>query len=167
MEGFLQLDPCADLFAKMYDIPEPEARQLLSQPLKCQDAAGWNSAGVQRGSRGLQSGLVDRSGQPTGLYVDLFYFRRPHPLLVSYRFTVLRRNRSGVERVYQLTVNQSAKPIKDKHRQSHEHVGASRHTGTAKWQKWSYDEVLAYFCAKANVTFVPVPVHPELFRSKG
>jgi hypothetical protein len=151
----------------MPDISEPEARILLSQPLRCEDAPDWKNAGVQVGTSVLRSGLVDPMGVATGLYLELLYIPRPRALLVSYRFSVFRRNRCDVERVYQLTVNQSASPIKDKHRQSHEHLGASRHTGKASWQNWSYDEVFAYFCARTNITFNPVPAHPERFRNKG
>lgn len=147
-------------------IHESEARILLSQPLRCEDALDWASIGVQRNIRVLQGGLIAPNDVATGLYVELQFRRRPRPLLISYTFSVLLRNRCSIERVYQLTVNQSAKVLKDKHSQSHEHIGGSRHIGTATWQKWSYDEVLAYFCARTNITFVPVPAHPEHFSKR-
>ena len=147
----------------MDDIPESDARNLLRGPLVCQDVPDWKY-GVTELNCTLEGGLIDSMGLATELYVSLKYRRRGKSRLVSYTFSVLRRNRKEVERVYQLTINRTGKPIKDKHRQPHEHIGASRRNGCPEWQEWSYDQVLAYFCAQTNITFVPTPVNPDASR---
>jgi hypothetical protein len=144
----------------MHDIPEPEARMLLCQPLICQDAGDWKNVGQRLHTRILQNGLVDENGTATGLYVELRFHRRPRSGGTSYTLSVFRRNRIDAERVYQLSVVQVPKPMKDIHGKSHEHFGASRYDGAEKWQEWSYDEVLEYFSTVTNIAFDPVPAHP-------
>jgi hypothetical protein len=84
-----------------------------------------------------------------------------------YLFTIFRRETYGLERIYQLEVTQSVRPIKDLHKRSHEHMGDSRTIGDAGWDKWSYDEVLARFCQMTNLSFAPTPPHPEHFELRG
>lgn len=154
-------------FSNMHEISEPEARILLDRPLRCEDVGDWKAVGIGLNTCLLQSGLICQNRMATELYVELKFCRRAGPGRISYSFSVFRRNRCNVDRVYQLTVVQSPKPIKDKHGQSHEHIGASRTLGTAEWQEWSYDDVLKHFCARTNITFVPTPGHPENFRRNG
>ena len=149
----------------MPDITESEARKLLERPQWCHNAGGWVSVPAQVYKRKLESGLVDSTGSRTGLYVNLNYLRRARSRFISYTFSVLRGNKFDVDRVYQLTVVCSAKPLKDKHRQCHEHLGNSRYIGDPEWQKWRYDEVLMHFCERANITFVPMPDHPDTFKN--
>lgn len=167
MDGYFTTGSTYAPFANMHDISEPEARSLLDRPLSCEDVGDWKAVGVRLNAHLLQGGLVYQNRAATELYVELKFCRRAGSGRISYSFSVFRRNRCSVDRVYQLTVVQSPKPIRDKHGQSHEHIGASRVIGTANWQQWSYDDVLKHFCARTNITFVPVPDHPENFRRNG
>jgi hypothetical protein len=78
----------------------------------------------------------------------------------KYVFSVFPLDRSSTERVYQLEVTQALRKPKDTHGHSHEHIGDQRFIGPASWRNWSYDEVLAYFCAQTNITFLPFPPCP-------
>lgn len=74
-----------------------------------------------------------------------------------YVFSVFLRQRFGDERVYQLEVVQGSRQNRDPHGRSHEHIGDLRLVGPARWDNWSYHEVLDYFCVQTNITFCPRP----------
>ncbi len=78
----------------------------------------------------------------------------------KYLFAVLLLNRTSTDRVYQLEVSHTRRKQKDAHALSHEHIGDRRQVGEAVWQNWSYDEVLAHFCAQTNISFAPLPPSP-------
>lgn len=151
----------------MRTIPEEEARALLSGPLVCEDAPGWTPIKVQPGTVCLGAGVLDTDGVGAQMYLELIY-RRSHKTNITYfKFTLFNRHGYGKERIYQLEVNQTPKRIKDLHKISHEHMGSTRTVGDAEWASWGYDEVLAHFCARANITFRPAPPHPEHFQLTG
>lgn len=151
----------------MQDIPEYEARALLIEPRRCEDAPNWAPIKQQPGSFEIGVGVVDHEGKSTGLYVQLIFQRSYKTQIVRYRFTVFKRQRYGSDRVYQLQVNHFPRPVHDAHQRSHEHIGNRRVTGDAAWANWSYDDVIAYFCRQTNISFDPELLHPEHFRLVG
>jgi hypothetical protein len=151
----------------MQDIPESEARALLSAPTKCEEPPDWSPVKVQPGTVEIGAGLVDAMGRSVGLYAHLHYRNSHKTNIVKYRFTVFVRRPYGLERVYQLQVNHFPIPIRDLHQYSHEHIGLLRVTGDASWADWRYDDVIAYFCKQTNIAFDPAPPHPEQYQLKG
>jgi len=151
----------------MKDIPKEEALSLLARPMFCEDPDDWEPVKLQAGTVILRAGLVDIDGLSAQLQAELM-FRRSHKTgITMYKFTVFKRQPYGLERVYQLDVVQSKVRIKDTHSLPHEHIGTSREQGDASWATWGYDEVLAHFCARTNISFKPPPNHPEFFQLKG
>jgi hypothetical protein len=150
----------------MHTISEPEARALLAKPLTCPDLDDWRPVREQRGCSVIDGGLIDENGVSTGLYVSLQFQRSISTGLCKYVFTVFKLEPGGAQRVYQLEVKQHPKPPKDLHAWSHEHIGTTRKTGDAEWQKWDYSDVLSYFCDQTNIKFVPPLRHPEAFELK-
>jgi hypothetical protein len=149
----------------MPTIPEAEARILLGRGLKCEDAPDWR-LGTKPEVLQIQSGLTDERGVKTDLFVDLSMRRDVLTGDVRYIFSVFRMNTYGLDRVYQLCVRLASNPIKNAHGRSHEHVGSLRRAASAGWQKWAYDEILAYFCTQTKIVFVPAPPDP-LHNRKG
>ncbi|MFC0131614.1 hypothetical protein [Massilia eurypsychrophila] len=139
-------------------ISEAEARALLSRPLRCAGDFAWISQKSEPPARILSAGIVDHAGRRTNLAVKLIYTRGVSR--TRYLFSVFLLNRSSTERVYQLEVSHTLRKQKDAHAMSHEHIGDRRQNGAAVWQHWSYDEVLAYFCAQTNISFAPLPPFP-------
>jgi hypothetical protein len=151
----------------MKDIPKDEALGLLDRKLFCVEPEDWLPVKVQAGTTLLRAGLIDEDGVSAQLQVELL-FRRSHKTgMVTYKFTVFKRHLYGQDRVYQLHVVQSKARIKDAHALPHEHIGAARQSGDAGWAIWSYDDVLAHFCKRTNITFLPCPKHPEDFQLRG
>lgn len=148
----------------MRNIPESEAISFLATPLLCEDCGDWSPIKVQPGSFRLGSGVLDQHGVSAQMYVELLYHHGHRTNITTYKFTLFKRHAFGNDRVYQLEIMQSKMPIKDVHKRSHEHMGATRSIGCAKWASWGYDDVLAHFCAATNLTFNPTPVHPEHFQ---
>lgn len=144
----------------MSDITEAEARLLLSRPLRCEGDLAWAPRADGREGRRLCVGVLDQTGLATPLVVELRYMHNAQTATTRYRFSVLIRERYTQQRMYQLEVTQAPRNPKDAHRLSHEHIGDLRLIGHARWRGWSYYEVLAYFCARTNITFDPVPSHP-------
>ena len=144
----------------MSDISEAEARLLLSRPLRCEGDLAWAPRADGRNGRILSVGVLEDTGLATSLVVDLRYMHNAQSATTKYLFTVQMRERYGLQRVYQLEVTQAPRDPKDVHQKSHEHIGDLRLIGHARWRRWSYHEVLAYFCAQTNITFDPVPSHP-------
>jgi hypothetical protein len=144
----------------MPDISEAEARLLLSRPLRCEGDFAWVSRANGRSGRILSVGLLDEAGLATSLVVELRYTHSAPVATTRYLFSVLIRERYGQQRVYQLEVTQAPRDPKDAHQRSHEHIGDLRLTGHSRWRRWSYHEVLAYFCAQTNITFDPIPSKP-------
>jgi hypothetical protein len=151
----------------MRNISEKEAQTLLSEATRCECDQDWTPLGVQPGTSCMDMGLVDAEGVGTQMQVNLCFRRRSKTGIVRYVFTVFKRHPYGKDRVYQLDVMHSRKPLKNAHGKSHEHMGDRRSLGDATWETWTFDDVLAYFCAKANVAMEPKPSHPEHFQLKG
>ncbi|HEU4374331.1 MAG TPA: hypothetical protein VFS02_12620 [Telluria sp.] len=144
----------------MPNIAEAEARLLLSRPLHCEGAA-WTSRRHPQEGHIFSAGLLDDSGSATSMFVELAFIQDATAARARYIFSVFLRKRYGQERVYQLDVIQESRRSKDTHRRSHEHIGDLRLTGPARWDNWSYHEVLNYFCAQTNIIFDPVLPSPK------
>lgn len=98
------------------------------------------------------------------MYVLLTYRHVQKTRTITYKFTLFKRLPYATERVYQLEVTQTARRMLDTHKLSHEHIGDFRRLGHASWASWEYHDVLAHFCTATNLTFNPVPMHPEDFQ---
>ncbi|WP_426173436.1 hypothetical protein [Massilia sp. TWR1-2-2] len=151
----------------MRDLSESEALDLVSGPLICEDAPGWTPINVQAGTVRLGAGVLDIDGTGTQMYIELMYRRSQKTNTTTFLFTLFKRYSYGKDRVYQLEVTQTPRRIKDQHKISHEHMGSTRTVGDAVWASWGYDEVLAYFSARTNIIFRPLPPHPEHFQLTG
>ncbi|TFW17258.1 hypothetical protein [Duganella callida] len=151
----------------MNDISESEARSLLASFTYCEMDRDWMPEKIQPGTYTLAAGLLDKDGVGTRMQVEL-RFRRSHKTgLISYVFSVFKRTPHGTERVYQLDVRHSKKPIKNLHDKSHEHMGSRRSEGQEFWLHWQFEDVLQYFCNTTNIIMSPGPNHPEHFELKG
>lgn len=144
-------------------ISESEARTLLASPTSCEMEGDWNPEKVQAGTFTITAGLVDQQGVGTRMMVKLQFHRGHKTGIVNYVFSVFKRTPHSLDRIYQLDVRQSKKPIKNLHDRSHEHIGSLRIAGPDKWAQWEFEDVLDYFCTSTNITMRPRPVHPEHF----
>jgi hypothetical protein len=151
----------------VHNIPEGEARSLLNRPLQCEGCEDWAPLRVQPGSFSVSAGVLDDWGAGTQLQVVLDYRNSHKTKVIRYIFSVFRRQPYGRDRVYQLDVLQTRRPVKDQHKRSHEHFGDARLPGAPAWADWDYDEVLAYFFKQTNIKFDPKPPHPEHFQLRG
>jgi hypothetical protein len=150
----------------MRNISEAEALALLAKPLTCEDCTEWQPIKANPSAVKISNGLINAEGVGTGLFVELVFHRGITTRLITFKFSVFRLSSTGSERIYQLHVSQFPKIQKNQHALSHEHIGASRVLGDAKWQKWMYDDVMAYFCKKTSITFIPPCKDPDLFELK-
>lgn len=150
----------------MPTIPEAEARALLSRPQRCEGEFAWSTPKYRRTTRQLTAGLIDEGGAATHMYVELVFRYSPKAPMTTYLFTVFKDDHYGLARVYQLEVTGAQRRLTDLHKLSHEHIGDHRLNGKANWNDWEYDEVLAYFCARTNITFSPYPPKPDLQRGR-
>lgn len=145
-----------------------EAKDLLSQPLTCEDSPDWSPTKGVKGLLSTSCGLLDSNGKSTKLIAELQYRRSAKTNVIRYVFSVYQRQLpKGLERVYQLDVPQWPRPVKDLHQLPHEHVGDERNLGADYWSKWQYEDVLEYFCTQTNITFMPDMPHPEELHLKG
>lgn len=151
----------------MKDVPEQEARALLARPLSCEDCEDWKPSRTSKGLLEAGCGLISPEGVHLRLYVDMRFRRTEITSGKFYMFSIFRRQPYGQERIYQLDIRQYPVVPRDEHLLPHEHIGSARETGDAAWSNWNYDQVLAYFCARTNVTFIPLLPHPDEFRLRG
>jgi hypothetical protein len=151
----------------MRDLPAAEARSMLSNKSLCECDGEWSLLITQPGTFTIQAGLTDADGVGRQMEVSLNFRRSAKTGILYYKFTVFKRHPYGLERVYQLDIVQSRRPIKDVHKRSHEHMGDCRIDGNASWDNWSFDDVLLYFCQQTNIDFSPPPPDPEEYRLKG
>lgn len=105
-------------------------------------------------------------GSRAGLIVAIDYSYRPNTQTKIYQFGIFRGQLGGRQRVYQLTVKQTRKPIKDQHALPHEHFGDKRLPCPAGSSSWSFDDALAYFAERTNLTFRPQIEDPSVYRLK-
>lgn len=151
----------------MHQIPESEARELLRGRYLCEDAPPWAPMRMLPGTLEIGIGVLDYTGKSVKMYVRLNYQHSPKTRIIKYKFTVFRRETYGLERIYELQVNQFPKPVHDAHQQSHEHYGTSRIEGKPDWKDWKYEDVISYFCRQTNIEFKPEIPHPEQLQLRG
>jgi hypothetical protein len=144
----------------MREMPEEEAGKLLGQTLRCDDVGCWKIVAANAHKCRTGSGLTDEHGAGTGLTVELQFRMDLRRKCRSYVFSVFKRNRYGVDRVYQLDVNQTPDLPQDDHSRPHEHLGHRRYMGPDEWIAWNYDELLRYFCTRTNIRFRLLPPDP-------
>lgn len=147
----------------MIDIPSSEAIALLSGPLLCEDAPDWTYNKLRPGLVAMECGLVQENGSRAGMHVQLMFSRSAKTGICSIKFTVFKMSLGGHQRVYQLHVSPTLHAPKNWHDFAHEHMGDDRIIGSKDWLKWSFTDALDYFCQRANITFEPPLVDPEIF----
>ena len=151
----------------MRDVTEQDASALLAAPLLCEDCEDWKPSRTSKGLLEAGCGLISREGVNLRLYVDMRFRRTGKTNGRFYMFSIFRRQPYGQERIYQLDIRQYPVTPRDHHLLPHEHIGSARQIGDAEWLNWTYDQVLAHFCARTNVTFIPQLPHPDEFRLRG
>lgn len=151
----------------VHDVNYEEAQELLKTPQRCENPGDWEPEKQQRDTWSLSIGVLDQNGIRTQLQVQLIYRHSQKTGLTWYKFTVFLRHAWGLERVYQLDVTHSLRPIKDKHSLPHEHFGKRRVNGELSWQKWQMKDVLQRFSTQTKIEFLPPVSHPEVFELKG
>jgi hypothetical protein len=149
------------------DVPEDEARALLAEPSVCPEIGPWIPKSRPLVGYEAGAGLLDESGNPRGMSVQLDVAQGRKTRLWTYRFTVYRLGMHSPSRVYQLEVTNFPTLPKDKHAWPHEHIGRGKVVGDAGWLRWSYDAVLARFKLATNITFVPDIDDPSVFKLEG
>lgn len=151
----------------MNTLQESEAIALLSQPATCIDIGDWISNRQQPDTWECTSGVLNAENVRTGLIVELAFRRSQKTQKVHYKFSVFRQTLWGLERVYQLDIQQFKKPLRNAHDVPHEHVGDRRVCGDATWGQWTFHEALQYFTERTKINFSPEVPHPEAFELKG
>lgn len=147
----------------MNNIPESEARELLATASVCEFEGEWMPEKVSPGTFTTSAGLVDAEGVGRQMTVKLFFRRSQKTGIVKYVFSVYKRTPYSLDRIYQLDVTHTRKPIKNLHDMSHEHIGSLRRNGNESWSRWKFEDVLEYFCIATNIKMSPGPDHPESF----
>ena len=151
----------------MKDIPESEAKKYLNGPLMCQDAEEWNPLATQTGTYEISAGVLDGDGARTALQVQLVYRSTQKTKMTRYIFSVFNRQPWGIERVYQLDIQQSPRPIEVKHNLPHEHFGDRRIDLPKNTGSWSFEDCMKQFSQQTGIVFVPIIEHPLSFELKG
>lgn len=151
----------------MSRVTEAEALALLSDTMRCIDIGDWLPVRLQPNTWACGSGVVDSEGVRSTLTVELLFRRSPKTGMIWYKFSVFRRHVWGTEGVYQLDVQQYAKPLKNTHAMPHEHMGNQRIDGRPEWANWPFEDVLSYFTERTHIDFEPPVMHPENFELKG
>lgn len=147
----------------MRDIPESEARAIFSSPLFCEDIDPWEPYKTNVDVVEVVAGVLDADGRSAGLLVKMLYHYSPKTRIRTCQFSVFVRRPYGLERAYQLELNQYPVKLADVHKWSHEHMGNNRTLGDASWSKWEYDDAIKHFCLRTNILFRPPLPHPEHF----
>lgn len=150
----------------MQDATLEEARALLDPGSICEDAPEWLDSESRPWHRGIEHGLLRPDGTRAGLILTVDYVFSPKTQLTKFQFGIYRGLLGGRQRVYQLTVNQARKPIKDRHAWPHEHYGDQRFACPDGCDTWTFDQVLSYFCDRTNVVLRPPIEDPTTFRLK-
>lgn len=148
----------------MPDMPEAEARHLLSHKYRCIEAPDWSPAKNQPTTRVIECGLLSEDDRSVGLFVSLRCSVRTRIAIPRYVFTVFKLGRGPAQRVYQLDVSQWRHLPSDVHSRPHEHIGSLRVVGDDTWITWRYDDALRRFQSVANIEFEPEITDPSHLR---
>lgn len=151
----------------MDSVTEDEARELLRQPLILEGGCDFVPTKQRHWHHEIERGLMRAAdGVRSGLIVKLEYVITRDTHLRTFQFGVFQTQLGGLRRVYQLTVTNSKRKIKDLHRLSHEHMGQSRSDPQPDWERWTFEQALAYFCQQTNITIDPPIDNPEELKLK-
>lgn len=151
----------------MNSVSEAEAIALLAVPATCVEIDDWEQLKPQPGTCVCRAGVVDQDGVAKGLIVELLHRRTHKTKSIKYKFTVFKQEAWGLERVYQLDIEQFHKQLKNPHDLPHEHLGGKRVRGDATWSSWTFSEVLRYFTERTKITFQLPVKHPEVYELRG
>ena len=152
--------------AGLNDIDTEEALALFAVPRTCEDDEGWLPQKQQADTWIAAAGVLNEDGSSARLLVELVFRRSSKTSRVWYKFTVFKRHASGLERAYQLDIQQFARqlPIHDR---PHEHFGSERIEGGCDWATWTFEQALQHFTERTTITFRPPVPHPEHFELRG
>lgn len=105
-------------------------------------------------------GVLDSEGKAIkGLQVELAVILTPRLGLRKFVFTLKRVGQGITERAYQLEINERPTLKPGDHAYSHEHYGQERRIEASRdWAHASFEEAVALFCSRVNLTLTePVP----------
>lgn len=151
----------------MNSVSEAEAIALLVGPNTCVEIGDWEQLKQQPGTCVCRAGVLDQEGVAIGLIVELLHRRTQKTRSIKYKFTVFKQEAWGLERVYQLDIEQFHKQPKNTHDLPHEHLGDNRIRGEATWSSWTFSEALQYFTKRTKIVFQPPVKHPEVYELRG
>ena len=151
----------------MVKMTQAAALALLSDRRHCLEIGEWLPNRQKPFALNCSSGVVDSEGVRSPLLVDLIFQRGPKTKMVWYKFSIFNRLVWGLERVYQMDVQQYEKPLKNAHDLPHEHMGDERKVGQTAWLTWSFEDVLRHFSERTRIDFKPPVMHPDAFELKG
>lgn len=154
----------------METVDKNEVRAILATPHFAEDIGDLFPTKQRPWHQEVECGLLsqDNAGLKTrsGLFIRLEYTLSATTKLRTIQCSVFRSQLGGAQRIYQLTITHSPKKIKDLHSLSHEHYGSERSEPRPEWGSWTFERVMAYFCERTNITFVPPVNNPEELRLK-
>lgn len=150
----------------MQDATYEEAEALLAPGSVCEDAPDWSDSESRPWHRGIEHGLLRPDATRAGLILTVDYVYSPKTRITKYQFGIYRGLLGGRQRVYQLTVNQAPRPLKDRHAWPHEHYGDQRLPCPDGSNSWTFEQALTYFSERTNLTFRPPIEDPTAFRLK-
>lgn len=140
--------------AGVNDLDTEEARALFTVNRICEDIGDWQPEKQQPHTWTASCGVLNPDGSSAGLLVELLYRWSPKTKTTYLLFTVHKRHVWGLERAYQLDIEQHVRRL-PLHDLPHEHFGKERYEGSGDWATWSFNEALRYFCERTRITFVP------------
>src|SRR4051812_23478199 len=79
-------------------ISEKEARQLLNRPLFCEEWSAWKLARSRQSTLECAAGILNENFRDAGMVVVLRCACGAGRTIVSFAFSVYKRNRYGTER---------------------------------------------------------------------
>ena len=150
----------------MKDMPENQARALLASPSFAQDVGDWCCNKNRPWHNYIECGLVTKDGTRAGLIMRLEYAYSTATNSKTMQFGVLKSAPYGLQRVYQLTIKQTRKPIKDAHALPHEHWGDTRIPANKDCLSFTFAQAMAHFCQQTNITITPPVEDPTQYRLK-
>lgn len=150
----------------MQDALYDEAQALLAPGSVCEDPPDWAGLEHRPWHREIEHGLLRPDGMRAGLILVIEHMSSPKTQITRYQFGIYRGILGGRQRVYQLTISKSRRPIKNRHALSHEHYGDQRLSCPSDCSAWSFEQALAYFAERTHLTFQPPIEDPTSFRLK-
>ena len=145
------------------DVPHDEAVALLAIPSVCEDATEWGATKERSWYQYIEQGLLREDGTRAGLVMKIEYSSTPKTGRETMQFSIYKSRLGGLSRMYQLTIDKFRKPIKDKHKLPHEHIGDLKRY-KEEWLYWSFEQAMAHFCKETSLTIRPPIGNPTQLR---